>query len=1154
MGIPDCSELLMDTSKILFDPTVFFKTRLDEKPFIKAVAVWRSESNRQSPKEIEESHALPRNSFLAYVKWKNEPEPELPQTMRKPPGGAAAKPIPLQLASEFPPATVPIDAAAAVSETERKTLLKLASNDSVWSDNLYAAAKLAIEMQHQETITLWKASCQVAKLGEYAHQQRAIFECARRIAENPGYYPSQTQGGVKSCANDPIFVEFLAQAVKTRDTTALNCLYGEDLMKFFQEQHHKFYHKNAAANVEELSKSCCKKLRKQIRLTSNALNFASSRRLAAMGDPRNFIAFYVGAVLTFQDVALDLRFNWDETSLLVCADARSGTNKFLGLAWTTEEMMQVLKTLNRSPAGQSKTLAFTPRMVQWGCLAASDGRLHLLIKKIYDRSIDKKHNLKWVKLPQPVNGCDIIIMFIRGKQLGPGAAIPAGKEVKEAAPTKATKEKAEAEAREKLLQEIDHGGLDKSHSSEKEVAELTMTLVARKIAEVKLKYEADLRKFKEQGFECGTHSDLYSKPAASQATASADASNASDVCDDDCSESASGDESDENDEIDGYNGDGTITSEEDCCPHLPASCTTKLHKCALSKKQSSGAPWTCSICEFEGRGPLYSCVECNFFAHPSCCLPRDKATEAVRSTTNVVRQMAAALGHESVECRAALSLDGAVGQSSALEGTAENPGIIEREFLPIGCDVLKGSAQLSLSENPLDLMRSFMGIKRCKVKWTMQNGRPSKFMQAFIDGDFKEIMRNASASDQRTFILSLSHVERCISKHFTMDAVQSGWEKAGLIDLSFHTIMSHFLEWRQMPLENIQGVQACLPAFFHEMAAGFELSDQTMAMMQRFFPVDFQVYPTGRETLSISRKRCTIFSRWLQLRRKIALKFEADNPEPAPFGDEELQPTNPKLALTGKAICPCALKDFHGRHYENTPEGWQLHVQTSMHQKWRRAELEKLLEGESERQVAATAHALPWFAQESCSKLQYVFENLNLNAALGKRFVKAKITDADIPMMMVMTDDRWMQDFGMQPGQVHQFKSVARNHAESPDCWPFEDAIWMQNHAWNHCIECLEERHSHPTLQNWTDDEAQEKIAELRMWIDCSTRSLRDKALEMLQYDDGEPYCDYDALGDGYNGGHADAGVEELLETDAVIAAEDAKKRKAKRKRAKNRY
>ena len=74
----------MDTSKILFDPTVFFKTRLDEKPFLKALAVWRSESNRQSPKEIEESHALPRNSFLAYVKWKNEPEPELPQTIRKP--------------------------------------------------------------------------------------------------------------------------------------------------------------------------------------------------------------------------------------------------------------------------------------------------------------------------------------------------------------------------------------------------------------------------------------------------------------------------------------------------------------------------------------------------------------------------------------------------------------------------------------------------------------------------------------------------------------------------------------------------------------------------------------------------------------------------------------------------------------------------------------------------------------------------------------------------------------------------------------------------------------------------------------------------------------------------------------------------------------
>ena len=60
------------------------KQRQDEKPFIEALAVWKSVSNQKSPKEIEATHGLPRNSFLAYVKWKDEPEPELPQTIRKP--------------------------------------------------------------------------------------------------------------------------------------------------------------------------------------------------------------------------------------------------------------------------------------------------------------------------------------------------------------------------------------------------------------------------------------------------------------------------------------------------------------------------------------------------------------------------------------------------------------------------------------------------------------------------------------------------------------------------------------------------------------------------------------------------------------------------------------------------------------------------------------------------------------------------------------------------------------------------------------------------------------------------------------------------------------------------------------------------------------
>ena len=128
------------------------------------------------------------------------------------------------------------------------------------------------------------------------------------------------------------------------------------------------------------------------------------------------------------------------------------------------------------------------------------------------------------------------------------------------------------------------------------------------------------------------------------------------------------------------------------------------------------------------------------------------------------------------------------------------------------------------------------------------------------------------------------------------------------IDVHFLPIMkdvSAYLDWRNMSLENIEGIQRLLPSFFHEMAETFMLSDQTMAMMQRYFPVDFKVYPTGRETLSISRKRAVIFSRWVQLMREKAAKFKVMDDAIVAARDEDAQPLNPKFDSKGKAICPC---------------------------------------------------------------------------------------------------------------------------------------------------------------------------------------------------------------------------------------------------------
>ena len=910
-------------------------------------------------------------------------------------------------------------------------------------------------------------------------------------------------------------------------------------------------------------------------------------RLTAMGDPRNFVAFFCASKLTFEGIPLELRFNFDDTSILVCADARSGTNKCLGLAWTTEDMMKILKKCNRSPGAQSRNPDSTPRMVQWACLAASCGRFHLLIYKMYDRAISPENNLRWFKLTQQTNGCEIIILFVRGKQLGPGAAEIEAKPASEGPIS-------EEQAAETLLQQIDHGGLDHTHPSEKEVAEVVLTLVAKKIAEVKLKFYENIG----TGFQTGRrftaitasnakeireavaaveeevlssqhededplelcaagefcpfqnnsivegscpaykfcpHAAAATRKQVLQASKRRKDLQRDEVKEPDKKEqpacpdhSDNSDKSDsDDDELGNYQDETEIL---DCCPHLPNIIKGKFHQHAIHKHIVSQAPYMCSICYRSGQGPFYCCDQCSFYAHPSCCLDEDSAVHAKSSTAHVVQEIAGAIikGHEDVSRRAACSLDGAVGQSLALEGTAKNPGIIEREFLPIGCSVVKGSAMCSLSQNALDLMRCFMSIKRAKLKWTEKSARPSTSMQLFIDSEFEKIMSKVSATDKRTFILALSHVEHTISKHFHMDAVQSGWEKAGLIDLNFHTMMGHWLDWRNMKPENVAGVVNLLPVFLHEMSIKHELSDQTMAMMQPYFPVDFKVYPTGRETLSMPRKRATIFSRWVELKRKIVEKAERENELLfAHNAGEEVRPENPAKDSKGKAICPCAYNGFHGRHYTDTDEGWSAHKLTKGHINWRNAQSQD--DQQNSRQE--TAAMLPWFQQENCKLVKIGMETINLSASLGKHFVKAKITDADIPMMLFMCEDRWMQDFFMQPGQVRvlqesfRMSSVAANESVQVE---FET---MLNHFGSY-DKSFEE-------QEFCDDE--------NAFIDCQNECR--KAMAPLLNTCRESMLRYSEFVFGASSAESQAAEASEGECDTDAAAEAAKKR-AKRLRS----
>jgi hypothetical protein len=185
-----------------------------------------------------------------------------------------------------------------------------------------------------------------------------------------------------------------------------------------------FINKDAAA--PEIPAPTLRKIRKLIKVRMGAGKGVSGRRWEAMGDPRNYISWYCTSYLAFKDVPLELRFNWDDTSLFVAGEDRSGC---VGIAFTADEVADELKLLNRSLGVQAaskeeKGKVCTPRLVQWGFLGSASGRLECVVVKVYDRSISVANNLRIAHLKK-VGDTDIHVLYIRGKQLAPGADAPA---------------------------------------------------------------------------------------------------------------------------------------------------------------------------------------------------------------------------------------------------------------------------------------------------------------------------------------------------------------------------------------------------------------------------------------------------------------------------------------------------------------------------------------------------------------------------------------------------------------------------------------------------------------------------------------------------------------------------------------------------------
>ncbi len=203
----------------------------------------------------------------------------------------------------------------------------------------------------------------------YSLQPRTIFKHASRLLDDSAYVPLP-RGGLPSIINNPDgaeFIAFLKQRFVKATRTAQNCMQYEELNKFIRESYKLRYYSNQDASAPDIPKKTLRKLRGLMKAKGfGAARYVSARRWEAMGDPRNYMSMYIGSYVSLKNVPLELRFNWDETSLFVAGEQRN-TGACVGMAFTAEEVANELDLLNRSPGiqhpAQEKGRHCTPRMV-----------------------------------------------------------------------------------------------------------------------------------------------------------------------------------------------------------------------------------------------------------------------------------------------------------------------------------------------------------------------------------------------------------------------------------------------------------------------------------------------------------------------------------------------------------------------------------------------------------------------------------------------------------------------------------------------------------------------------------------------------------------------------------------------------------------------
>jgi hypothetical protein len=966
---------------------------------------------------LEKENGLKQSTLLNFIEF----ESKAPTSLQHAPPFAERQ---AKLRKVADPEPIAPAVSAAISEADKK-MLKVAAaleqEPAYRSQELLDAALEAVkQFEAQDGIkkkALFTICGEIEGEGHFHFDKRTINKAATKIREQPEQQLSlRVQGGKKTAINNDrgdAFIEFVKSSFEKRDQSGQDSLRGEKFNAWILKKHQQFFFPDARAPipVEPLSAFVISQIKSELKAVKQKVKYVSFRRLEAFGDPRNYMSWMIASTLALKDVPLELRFNYDDSSLMF-----GDHNEVAGVAYSCESVMKLLKNIHRSMGAQREALTadqVAACLVVLGFLASALGLLHISIVKIYDRAIKKEDNLR-LEYINTIDACDIHCLYIRGKQKGAGAAVD------------------DAAEEDAGLDDIAHGGVPGlgDHASECEVAEIVFNkVIGKKIADLKAEYFVKKRHRKTAGFAAKMDGvALETEKAAyleqkkeehilhesqlaeqllmtdSQAECASDA--ASNYSDDDLLSDS--DESDAN---------SICSSDSDkyVCSNLPAFIEFRghRHRLLLECDLNQTNLYTCGVCSGMGTGVAYMCKSCNWTAHPSCVLPDDQKDVDYllpRHEMSIMAQL-----DQQYDERAVLIVDGCIGQIRALVGKDDHLGSIVSIFRPIGCDIAKGPAQLSPCSNALDCCRCFSMLKGQKPKWSMRSSCATTVMAEFIRDSLYVVLKDVSKGRRNAFEVTLRNIEAAISEVFTVRRIRRGWEKSGLLDLNYHQIMSHWLPWNQQAPWQIAGIEALFPAFFFEMATRGTLSCATMQAMQPYFSVDFKMFASDRSLLAVPRQRGMLVSVWLRVqefvKKATSILVQDMQSPPDPF------PINPKInSKTGKAICRCK------GTYVFTDEGWSEHKATEKHKKF--VEEEQSAVTVESGPVFRHAVDMEYMQREDAVNLKAICEKMQANQAFGKKLISKLMTDSDLVWFPMLPDRILLSDYDLQAGQAHIMREI----------------------------------------------------------------------------------------------------------------------------------